>query len=169
MNAEENRKTQERQKKKKEREQAQRLRREEEALFKTVDNDPQFKNRKKTNNVVIEEKKHVELDDETLLNNCAPDKLDSLIDKLRVKFEKQTGLTPVNEETFEIWLTKKEQQKKAEKEAKAKKKLQKKGKKGLTGKELFSVTPNIFTDDDNATETIVFEKEQQKADIGDAA
>merc|ERR1712130_475298 len=54
----------------------------------------------------------------------------------------------------------------AAKEAKAKKKLQKKGKKALTGRELFSLTPNIFTDDDNATETIVFEKDMVDEEKG---
>merc|ERR1712228_371262 len=48
----------------------------------------------------------------------------------------------------------------AEREAKTKKKMQKKGKKGLTGRELFSLTPNIFKDDENAATVIVFEKEE---------
>merc|ERR1712173_322680 len=102
MNAEEDRKKKERQRKKREKEYLARMKREEEALFKTVDNDPQFKKKKKKE-VEVEEKK-IEVDDETLLNNCSPDQLDELIDRLRVKFEKRTDLTPVNEQTFKIWL-----------------------------------------------------------------
>merc|ERR1719461_2413901 len=62
------------------------------------------------------------------------------------------NLTPVNAETFAIWKEKKEKEKEAEKEAK--------GKKGLTGRELFSLTPNIFKDDDGAVTEIIFEKEE---------
>lgn len=67
----------------------------------------------------------------------------------------------MNEETFKIWLDKKALEKQQETEAKAKKKLKKKGKKGLTGRELFSLTPNIFKDDDNAESNIIFEKDQE--------
>ena len=85
----------------------------------------------------------------------------------RVKFEHRTDLTPVTQETFKIWLEKKAMEKEAATKEKAKRKMQKKGKKGLTGRELFSLTPNIFKDDDNAEETIVFEKDQQKEDNDD--
>merc|ERR1712176_1384980 len=134
MNAAEIAAKKERQRKKKERAYQERLRREEAALFQTVDNDPQFskKNNKNKKNEDVQEEK-IEVDDETLLNECSPDELDGLIDRLRVKFAAMTDLTPVNAETFKVWLEAKEKAKNAEKEAKAKKKMQKKGKKGLTG------------------------------------
>merc|ERR1712228_852970 len=152
----------ERQRKKKERAYQERLRREEAALFQTVDNDPQFKKNSKNKTKQVAEEEKIEVDDETLLNNCSPDELDGLIDRLRLKFKDMPDLTPVNAETFAIWLDAKEKEKNAEKEAKAKKKMQKKGKKGLTGRELFSLTPNVFVDDENAAEVIVFEKEQKQ-------
>ena len=68
----------------------------------------------------------------------------------------------MNEETFKIWLDKKAMEKQKATQEKAKKKLKKKGKKGLTGRELFSLTPNIFKDDDNAEDNIVFEKEKDQ-------
>merc|ERR1712048_801133 len=119
------------------------------------------KNQKNKNKEEKKEEK-IEVDDETLLNNCSPDELDELIDRLRLKFKDMPNLTPVNPETFKVWLDKREKEKEAAKEAKAKKKMQKKGKKGLTGRELFSLTPNIFKDDENASEVIVFEKEEKE-------
>eukprot|EP01084_Bolivina_argentea_P257860 434522_1 len=165
MNQEEIRKKKERQQKKREKEMLLRMKREEEALFKTVDNDPQFKKKSKKNQLNEQEEEKIEIDDETLLNNCAPDELDELIDRLREKFADRTDLTPVNEKTFVEWLDKKTAEKAAQREAKAKKKLQKKGKKGLTGRELFLVTPNVFKDDENATDKIIFEKEEKKEGI----
>merc|ERR1712048_1133563 len=117
------------------------------------------KNQKNKNKEEKKEEK-IEVDDETLLNNCSPDELDELIDRLRLKFKDMPNLTPVNPETFKVWLEKREKEKEAAKEAKAKKKMQKKGKKGLTGRELFSLTPNIFKDDDDAVANIVYEKEE---------
>merc|ERR1712129_494576 len=101
------------------------------------------------NNENVKEEEKVEVDDETLLNNCSPDELDGLIDRLRLKFAAMENLTPVNPETFKAWKDKRGQEREAAKQAKAKKKMQKKGgKKGLTGRELFCLKPNIFKDDD---------------------
>merc|ERR1712129_487997 len=112
---------------KKDRAYQERLRREEAALFQTVDNDPQFKKMKRNqNNENVKEEEKIEVDDETLLNNCSPDELDGLIDRLRLKFAAMENLTPVNPETFKVWLDKREQEREAAKQAKAKKKMQKK-------------------------------------------
>merc|ERR1712013_21916 len=93
----------------------------------------------------------------------------------RVKFADREDLTPVNAETFGVWLEKKNEEKRLAAEEKTKAKLKKKGgKKGLTGRELFSLTPNIFKDDENASEKIEFEKddkeeEEKKKDTQSAA
>mmetsp|Transcript_34138 Transcript_34138/g.54724 ORF Transcript_34138/g.54724 Transcript_34138/m.54724 type:complete len:286 (+) Transcript_34138:99-956(+) len=162
MNAEEIRKKEERAELKRQKALEQQLKREEEALFKTVDKDPSFKKKKKNKNDNDEEENKVEVDDETLLNECPADELDELIDRLRVKFENRSDLTPVNPETFVAWQQKKEQEKLQAEQEKVKKKMAKRGKKGLTGRELFSLTPNIFQDDEDATEDIVFEKEEKE-------
>merc|ERR1712228_196399 len=86
----------------------------------------QFKKNSKNKTKQVAEEEKIEVDDETLLNNCSPDELDGLIDRLRLKFKDMPDLTPVNAETFAIWLDAKEKEKNAEKEAKAKKKKKKK-------------------------------------------
>merc|ERR1712228_982117 len=85
----------------------------------------QFKKNSKNKTKQVAEEEKIEVDDETLLNNCSPDELDGLIDRLRLKFKDMPDLTPVNAETFAIWLDAKEKEKNAEKEAKAKKQMQK--------------------------------------------
>merc|ERR1711994_1132061 len=89
-----------------------RARREEAALFQTVDADPQFQKKKKQKEEEVKEER-IELDDDAMLDQCAPDELDDLIDKLRIKFADRDDLTPVNPETFQVWMEKKEAEKAA--------------------------------------------------------
>jgi len=178
MNAEQIRQDKIRKEKKKERDMIRRMQKQEAALFQTVDDHPQFKKKKKEQEEAKEEK--IELDDETMLDQCAPDELDDLIDKLRIKFSDRDDLTPVNPETFQAWMEKKEAEKAAKDAEKTKKKLQKKGKKGLTGRELFQLDASIFKDDEGAADMTIKEEEEKETtndadtiaaveDVGDAS
>merc|ERR550525_599679 len=145
------------------------MKREEAALFATVDELPQFKDKKKKQQEQQEEEEKVVLNDDELLDQCAPDELDELIDRLRIKFADRTDLTPVNPETFAVWMEKREAEKAAKAEEKLKKKLKKKGKqKGLTGRELFMNDSSIFKDDENAADMTITKDEPKSKDADES-
>ena len=80
MNADKIRAEKLRKEKKAEKAMLERMKREEAALFATIDESQSQKKKRKQQEEAKEEK--IELDDDTLLDQCAPDELDELIDRL---------------------------------------------------------------------------------------
>jgi len=83
------------------------------------------------------------------------DDFEELMDKLRETLSERTDLTPCSKENFAKWYASWSSERELERQKKAKRKLQKLGKKGLTGRELFSIDPNAFQDDEEAN-TVYF-------------
>jgi len=88
------------------------------------------------------------------------DDFEELMDKLRETLSERTDLTPCSKENFAKWYAAWSSERELERQKKAKRKLQKLGKKGLTGRELFSIDPNAFQDDEEAETQYIFEKEE---------